>query len=121
MDNLAPLSGIRVVDLGWLTAGAASATLLLDLGAEVIKIEGPGALDPFRDWTGAEPGTDWWNHSPFYNFTNRGQASGRFERRTKGHHIAFRPVRPLRRYAGDAWLNVETLSNDSALFGQTYS
>ncbi|MCZ8280087.1 MAG: CoA transferase [Acetobacteraceae bacterium] len=75
MDNLAPLSGIRVVDLGWLTAGAASSTLLLDLGAEVIKIEGPGALDPFRDWTGAEPGTDWWNHSPFYNFTNRGKSS----------------------------------------------
>lgn len=71
----APLSGLRVVDLGWLTAGAASSTLLLDLGAEVIKIEGPGALDPFRDWAGAEPGTDWWNRSPFYNFTNRGKRS----------------------------------------------
>jgi crotonobetainyl-CoA:carnitine CoA-transferase CaiB-like acyl-CoA transferase len=70
-----PLAGIRVVDLGWLTAGAASSTLLLDLGADVVKLEGPGALDPFRDWTGAEQGTDWWNHSPFYNFTNRGKRS----------------------------------------------
>jgi crotonobetainyl-CoA:carnitine CoA-transferase CaiB-like acyl-CoA transferase len=70
-----PLAGLRVVDLGWLTAGAASSTLLLDLGAEVIKVEGPGALDPFRDWSGAEAGSDWWNHSPFYNFTNRGKRS----------------------------------------------
>lgn len=71
----APLTGIRVVDLGWLTAGAASSALLLDLGADVVKVEGPGALDPFRDWGGAEPGTDWWNRSPFYNFTNRGKRS----------------------------------------------
>lgn len=70
-----PLAGIRVVDLGWLTAGAASATLLRDMGADVVKVEGPGALDPFRDWVGAEAGTDWWNHSPFYNFTNRGKRS----------------------------------------------
>jgi crotonobetainyl-CoA:carnitine CoA-transferase CaiB-like acyl-CoA transferase len=61
MTDAAPLAGIRVIDLGWLTAGAASSTLLLDLGAEVIKIEGPGALDPFRDWTGADPCVDWWN------------------------------------------------------------
>lgn len=74
-EGEAPLAGIRVVDLGWLTAGAASATLLLDLGAEVIKVEGPGALDPFRDWAGAEPGSDWWNRSPFFNFTNRGKRS----------------------------------------------
>lgn len=75
MTNLGPLAGIRVIDLGWLTAGAASSSLLLDLGADVVKIEGPGALDPFRDWTGAEADTDWWNHSPFYNFTNRGKRS----------------------------------------------
>ena len=50
----APLKGIRVVDLGWLTAGAATSTLLLDLGADVVKVEGPGALDPFRNWVGAE-------------------------------------------------------------------
>lgn len=71
----APLHGIRVVDLGWLTAGAASATLLHDLGAEVVKVEGPGALDPFRDWVGADPATDWWNRSPFFLFTNRGKRS----------------------------------------------
>lgn len=75
MHDPLPLAGIRVVDLGWLTAGAASSTLLLDLGAEVVKVEGPNALDPFRDWVGAEAATDWWNRSPFYNFTNRGKRS----------------------------------------------
>ena len=70
-----PLAGLRVVDLGWLTAGAASATLLLDLGAEVVKVEGPGAIDPFRTWDGAEPDTDWWNRSPWFAFTNRGKRS----------------------------------------------
>lgn len=68
-----PLAGVRVVDLGWITAGAASSTLLLDMGADVVKVEGPGAPDPFRNWDGAEPGTDWWNRSPFFNFTNRGK------------------------------------------------
>lgn len=68
-----PLAGIRVADLGWITAGAASSTMLLDLGADVIKIEGPGAPDPFRNWDGADPATDWWNRSPFFNFTNRGK------------------------------------------------
>ncbi len=70
-----PLAGIRVVDLGWITAGASSSTILLDLGADVIKVEGPGALDPFRTWEGADPRSDWWNHSRHFVFTNRGKRS----------------------------------------------
>ncbi|MCW8085587.1 CoA transferase [Sabulicella glaciei] len=70
-----PLSGVRVVDLGWITAGAASSTMLLDLGADVVKVEGPGAPDPFRIWEGAKAGGDWWNRCPFFNFTNRGKCS----------------------------------------------
>ena len=71
----APLAGIKVVDLGWLTAGAATSTLLLDLGAEVVKVEGPGALDPFRNWVGADAAREWWNESPWFAFTNRGKRS----------------------------------------------
>jgi len=70
-----PLAGVRVVDLGWITAGASTATILLDLGAEIIKVEGPGALDPFRTWEGADPESDWWNHSRHFRFTNRGKQS----------------------------------------------
>ena len=74
-DPARPLSGIRVVDLGWITAGAGTSTLLRDLGADVVKVEGPSAPDPFRRWDDAEPGTDWWNRSPFFNATNRGKRS----------------------------------------------
>jgi crotonobetainyl-CoA:carnitine CoA-transferase CaiB-like acyl-CoA transferase len=70
-----PLAGIRIVDLGWLTAGAASSALLCDLGAEVMKLEGPGAIDPFRNWDGAQADNDWWNRSPWFAFTNRGKRS----------------------------------------------
>ncbi len=70
-----PLAGIRVIDLGWITAGAGTSSLLADLGADVVKVEGPGAPDPFRQWDGAPPGTDWWNQSPFFAFTNRGKQS----------------------------------------------
>ncbi len=70
-----PLSGIKVVDLGWLTAGAASAAVLLDLGAEVIKVEGPSAPDPFRNNENSAPGEPWWNQSAWFAFTNRGKQS----------------------------------------------
>jgi benzylsuccinate CoA-transferase BbsF subunit len=74
-DRALPLAGIRVVDLGMITAGAGTSTLLLDLGAEVVKVEGASALDSFRSWDGADPTTDWWNRSHQFAFTNRGKKS----------------------------------------------
>jgi len=43
-----PLSGIRILDLTRLLPGAFATALLGDLGAEVVKIEQPGAGDPMR-------------------------------------------------------------------------
>ncbi len=45
-----PLSHLRVLDLGRIMAAPWSTQILADLGAEVIKIERPGAGDDTRGW-----------------------------------------------------------------------
>ncbi len=45
-----PLDGIRVIEVGTLISGPFAGRLLCDMGAEVIKIEPPGAPDPLRTW-----------------------------------------------------------------------
>lgn len=52
---MSALNGLRVVELGQLLAGPFCGQLLGDMGAEVIKVEPPGAGDPMRVWgQGAE-------------------------------------------------------------------
>ncbi len=53
--------GLKVIDCASWIAGPAAATILSDFGAEVIKIEPPGAGDPWRA-SPAVPGktTDYW-------------------------------------------------------------
>src|SRR6185295_8969721 len=56
-----PLQGIRVLEVGQLMAGPFAGTILGYFGAEVIKIEPPGAGDPVRSWRLMENGTSlWW-------------------------------------------------------------
>ena len=55
------LAGLKVVELGQLIAGPFAAKTLADFGAEVIKIEPPGAGDPLRQWRLIKDGTSvWW-------------------------------------------------------------
>ena len=54
MPPTGALDGIRVLELGTLIAGPFAGRLLGDMGAEVIKIEPPGAPDPLRSWGQAE-------------------------------------------------------------------
>lgn len=54
-----PLTGVRVVELGQLIAGPFCGQLLGDMGAEVVKLEAPGAGDPMRSWGQGKTPT-WW-------------------------------------------------------------
>ena len=50
MVEVAPLAGIKVVDMTEALAGPYCAMLLGDLGADVIKVERPGDGDQARGW-----------------------------------------------------------------------
>ncbi|AXV80052.1 MULTISPECIES: CaiB/BaiF CoA transferase family protein [Ralstonia solanacearum species complex] len=55
------LRGIRVIEMGQLIAGPFAGKTLGEFGAEVIKIEPPGAGDPLRNWRMLKEGTSvWW-------------------------------------------------------------
>jgi crotonobetainyl-CoA:carnitine CoA-transferase CaiB-like acyl-CoA transferase len=71
-----PLAGVRVLDLGMFWAGPYAGRLLADMGAEVIKVEGPRRPDPLRLvprglFPNGEPGTHPWNRSGMINERNR--------------------------------------------------
>ena len=70
-----PLQGIRVLDLSRVLAGPWCTQLLADLGAEVIKIERPGAGDDTRHW-----GPPWFEDergkvAAYFLSANRGKKS----------------------------------------------
>ncbi|KQY13605.1 CoA-transferase [Massilia sp. Root133] len=55
------LQGVRVIEMGQLIAGPFAGKTLGDFGADVIKIEAPGAGDPLRNWRMMKDGTSvWW-------------------------------------------------------------
>lgn len=72
-----PLSGIKVIELARILAGPWCGQLLADLGAEVVKVERPGAGDDTRHW--GPPfmiGPDGSNlDAAYYHSTNRGKSS----------------------------------------------
>ena len=48
--NGAPLSGLKVLELGQIAAGPFVGMLLADLGADVVKVERPDGGDGMREW-----------------------------------------------------------------------
>lgn len=49
-ERRGPLAGVRVLDLSRILAGPFSTQIMADLGADVIKVERPGAGDETRRW-----------------------------------------------------------------------
>ena len=56
-----PVRGLKVLDLSTIVAGSTASSLLADFGAEVVKVERPGAGDPLRNWGPFANGVSiWW-------------------------------------------------------------
>jgi crotonobetainyl-CoA:carnitine CoA-transferase CaiB-like acyl-CoA transferase len=56
-----PLAGLRILDISTVVAGPFASTLLADLGAEVLKVEMPGAGDALRRLAPHKDGVPlWW-------------------------------------------------------------
>jgi crotonobetainyl-CoA:carnitine CoA-transferase CaiB-like acyl-CoA transferase len=69
-----PLEGIRVVEIGFWVAGPATAGILADWGADVVKLEPPPGGDPFRGVFMTAVGIDAPLNPPF-ELDNRGKRS----------------------------------------------
>src|SRR6266403_1226702 len=80
------LDGIKILDITNYIAGPFATMLLADLGAEVYKIETPGAGDPFRTWD-KEPK----DYSPSFCGMNRNKKSVTLDiKQTEGKEIFLR-------------------------------
>ncbi len=97
-----PLQGLRVLDLTRLLPGPVAALRLAELGADVLKIEAPGAGDPTRtmmqsssDRVAGRPGA-------FYRMVNRGKRETRLDLKSEaGRHV-------LRALAAEADVLIES-------------
>src|SRR5438874_503628 len=85
-----PLAGIRLLDLGTRVAAPFAATLLADLGAEVLKVELPGQCDFLRS---SGPFVD--GYSLFWAVENRGKKSITCDLRKAAGQALLRRLVPL--------------------------
>ncbi|ORW32109.1 acyl-CoA hydratase [Mycobacterium paraense] len=73
-----PLAGLSVVEITKEISGPYAAKLLVDLGAEVTKIEPPGG-DPLRCWGPFPRGVPDPEHSGLFQYLNAGKRSAAFQ------------------------------------------
>ena len=62
------LAGLTVIEVASYVSGPYASMLLADLGADVIKVEPPGAGDPYRGWGRVD-------YSPPFGSLNRNKRS----------------------------------------------
>jgi crotonobetainyl-CoA:carnitine CoA-transferase CaiB-like acyl-CoA transferase len=84
-----PLAGLKVVELARILAGPWAGQLLADLGAEVIKVERPGAGDDTRSWGPpfAQDGS-----AAYFHGCNRGKSSVAIDLETEAGQQAIRDL-----------------------------
>jgi crotonobetainyl-CoA:carnitine CoA-transferase CaiB-like acyl-CoA transferase len=68
-----PLAGLKVLELARILAGPWAGQLLADLGAEVVKVERPGAGDDTRGW--GPPFVEGEGSAAYFHACNRGKRS----------------------------------------------
>lgn len=100
-----PLEGVKVLDLSRILAGPVCCQLLADLGADVVKVERPGAGDDTRQWGPPFLPDD--GPSAYYLSCNRGKRSLALD---LAHPLA-RPI--LERLIAEADILVENFLPDS--------
>src|SRR5512132_2175969 len=84
---MAPLEGLRIVDLPRVVAGPYCTMMLGDMGAEVLKIEEPSHGDDTRAWGPYQHG-----HSSFYFQLNRSKKSVAIDLNTPAGASALREL-----------------------------
>jgi benzylsuccinate CoA-transferase BbsF subunit len=86
-----PLAGVRILDLSWVMVGPFSVRSLQRLGADVIKVESSGRIDPLRTlppFPGGRPDPD---RSLSYHFINGGKRAVDLDLRSpEGRDVALR-------------------------------
>jgi succinyl-CoA---D-citramalate CoA-transferase len=87
--SVGSLAGVRVLELGHIIGGPFCGHLFADHGAEVIKIEPPGAGDPMRQWGGLYRGV-----GLYWTVIARGKKSVTIDlRKSAGQELTRRLVR----------------------------
>ena len=105
MSDVAPLSGIKVVDQTQALAGPYTTMILGDLGADVVKIEKPGIGDNSRQWAPPYIG----DQSCYYLAVNRNKRGIALDIRAK-HGREF-----IHKLAGGADIFLTNLRTSDAL------
>ncbi|HEX6870897.1 MAG TPA: CaiB/BaiF CoA-transferase family protein, partial [Micromonosporaceae bacterium] len=92
--TLGPLTGLVVVEVAGLVSVPYIGALLADLGAEVVKVEGPQRPDALRHSFGPfldnDPGTEPWNRSGAFHMLNRGKRSLVCDMKSEPGRLIFR-------------------------------
>ncbi|HTX63733.1 MAG TPA: CoA transferase, partial [Acidimicrobiales bacterium] len=103
-DGMAPLEGIRVVDVSRVLSGPFATMVMGDLGAEILKVEDPWAGDDTRQWGPPYQG----DQSAYFLSVNRNKRSITLDLKQQAGR------RVLQRLAADADVLVENFRPGTA-------